>query len=91
MLGRGIRAVLDRPEIVWTRQHALGQQKSCRELAIGAGCPHDDGERLPVEPHFQRLFHGGAVGAGVTDPVTHAGDIDGAERLCHGDHCTCRT
>jgi hypothetical protein len=56
MIGAGVGAVRDGPEVVGARNHALGEQEPSGQLAIGAGRPHDHRERVVVQPHLERLL-----------------------------------
>ena len=49
VLRRLVSAVFDGAEVVGTFQHALRQQESGRELAIGPWRAHDDGEWSSVQ------------------------------------------
>ena len=48
--------MLDRAEIVRSRKDAFCQEEPGRQLAIGAGRPHDHRERPAVKTHLQRLY-----------------------------------
>src|SRR5207248_8600482 len=68
--------------------HAFGEQEPGGELAVGAGGPHDDGERAAVEPDFERLFGGCAIDSLRAAPVAHARDVESPKGLRHGCHLT---
>src|SRR5439155_3008335 len=90
MLRGRILTVLDRPEIVRRREHAFRQQESRRELAVGPGCPHDDRERLVVQPDFERLFSGRAIAIVGAHAGPDSGDAYAVKGFGHGAHCNYR-
>ena len=83
-----IVAVLDRPEVVAAADHALGEQKPGRQLAIGARRAHDHRERAIVQTDLERLLGRRAVGVGAALAPANADDVDGAQRLGHRHHLT---
>ena len=73
--------MLEDADVVAARDDLLGQQEPERQLAIGAGRPHDDRERLPVQPDLERLLDDRAVGRGGRFLAAHAHDVDRRQRF----------
>jgi hypothetical protein len=53
--------VPDLDKITGCMHETLGHEKSCRQFAILARRPHDDGDAMALNPDFQWLFGGQAV------------------------------
>ena len=79
--------MFDGAEILVRLDDAFRQQESRRELAIGAWGTHDDGKRLPMQPHLERLLSGGKVlSMTVACPADsrHADAAKWSARIRHG-------
>src|SRR6266404_6854742 len=53
---QAMRTVPDVNKIASCMHQALGHEKSCRQFAIFARRPHDDGDAVAFDPDFQRLL-----------------------------------
>src|SRR5260370_33615431 len=58
---QAMRVVPDLNKITGCVHEALGHKKSCRQFAILARRPHDNGDAMALNPDFQRLFDGQAI------------------------------
>ena len=72
--------MFDRPQIVASIDDLLAQEKSGRELAIGARRAHDDGERSAVQPDFERFFRRRAIRVRAPLSGPDPNDLDVAQR-----------
>jgi len=80
-----MRVVPDLNKITGRMHKALGHKKSCRQFAILARRPHDDGDAMAFHPDFQRLFGGQAIilvslGRTVDAPNRNFSDRSGKQR-----------
>ena len=83
MIGPVVRAVRDRPEIAGGREHALREQKSGHQLAIGARGSHDHSEWATVQTNLERLLGCGAIEVGRAAAVAYPHDLHSLERFEH--------
>jgi hypothetical protein len=70
-------AVFERAEIPERSHDAFRQEKAGGESPIVPGRSHDDGERLAVQPHLERLFDRDEIvrsGMGVSNRSSDAND-----------------
>ena len=61
----GAAAVRDAADVVARADHALGEEETDRELAIGAGRPHGDGQGFTLRPDLQGLLGDDVVIGGL--------------------------
>ena len=73
-------AVLDRADVVGRPDDTLGVKESCGERLVVARRPHDDRERLSVQPNVERLLRRGGVLGDDAAAVTRADDLYPADR-----------
>ena len=61
----GMPTMFDGADGVGRRNDSLRKEESGGQLAVGAGRPHDDGERATVQAHLQRFFDRRRIFAGA--------------------------
>ena len=80
---RAIGAMCDGSEIVGGSDHPFSKQKSRRELPVGPGRAHDDGERAIVQANLERLFGGRSIDIGGASAASDTHDLDRSLRVAH--------